>query len=273
MSLNRPMRDWAGQRVWIIGASSGIGHATASALHAQGAAITVSARNRAALDEFVASHPGATALGLDVTDEASLEAAVQSVVQAGPLHLLMYCAGHFEPMSALALEANEVARHWQVNYMGAIRVLARVLPALRAQSAAGQASHISLVGSVAGYLGLPQSLAYGPTKAAIINLAETLYADLKGAGIDVSLVNPGFVASPLTAKNMFRMPALITPQTAATEILRGWGRGQFEIHFPKRFTLWTKLLGHLPYTAAFAVTRRLVPTPRATQSRQIDTDR
>jgi short-subunit dehydrogenase len=111
---------------------------------------------------------------------------------------------------------------------------------------------------VAGYFGLPQSLAYGPTKAALINLGETLYADLKSCDIDVSLVNPGFVASPLTAKNTFRMPALITPEIAASEILRGWSRGKFEIHFPKRFTLWTKLLGHLPYSAAFAATRRLV---------------
>jgi short-subunit dehydrogenase len=106
--------------------------------------------------------------------------------------------------------------------------------------------HISLVGSVAGFRGLPKALAYGPTKAALINLAETLYLDLKDKGVGVSIINPGVVQTPLTAGNNFNMPALITPQQAAAEILRGWGRGAFEIHFPKRLTLWLKLLRILP---------------------------
>lgn len=267
MSLNQPLRDWAGQRVWVIGASSGIGYATASALHAQGAVVTVSARNVVALGDFVSKHPGATALGIDVTDDASAEAATRAVLAAGPLNMLMYSAGHFQPMSSLEFQANEIARHWEVNFMGAIRVVAQVLPTMLKQRMAGQSGHISLVGSVAGYHGLPHSLAYGPTKAAIINLAETMYADLKSHDIGVSLVNPGFVASPLTAKNTFRMPALITPETAANEIVRGWRSGQFEIHFPRRFTLWTKLLRHLPYTVSMAVTQRLVQTPGITENR------
>jgi short-subunit dehydrogenase len=102
------------------------------------------------------------------------------------------------------------------------------------------------VSSVTGYRGLPTALGYGPTKAALINLAETLYLDLKDKGVGVSIINPGFVQTPLTAGNHFNMPALITPQQAAVEILRGWARGAFEIHFPKRFTLWLKLLRILP---------------------------
>jgi NAD(P)-dependent dehydrogenase (short-subunit alcohol dehydrogenase family) len=113
------------------------------------------------------------------------------------------------------------------------------------------------MGSVAGYRGLPNSLAYGPTKAAIINLAETLYVDLKSEGVGVSLINPGFVDTPLTRQNRFKMPALISPELAAQEILRGWARGAFEIHFPKRFTCWMKALQLLPYGAFFAATRRL----------------
>ncbi len=268
MNANPPLKQWAGRRAWIIGASSGIGRATASALHAQGAEVTVSARDQVALNTFVNLHPGAKALAFDATDEAGTKAATQAILDAGPVHLVMYCAGHFRPMDTLDMLPDEITRHWQVNYMGAIRVIAGMLPTLRRQAQAGEASHISLVGSVAGYSGLPQSLAYGPTKAALINLAETMYVDLLDCGVAVSLVNPGFVASPLTAQNTFWMPALITPEVAAAEILRGWRRGEFEIHFPKRFTYWTKLLRLLPYSAAFAIKRRLLrhPSHRGSQT-------
>ena len=131
--------------------------------------------------------------------------------------------------------------------------LAAVLPTF-IQRGSG---HISLVGSVAGYRGLPQSLAYGPTKAALINLAETLYLDLHGKGIGVSIINPGFVQTPLTAGNTFDMPALLTPEQAATAIVAGWARGAFEVHFPKRFTLWLKLLRVLPNRAYFKLVSRM----------------
>ena len=121
---------------------------------------------------------------------------------------------------------------------------------------ARRAGHISLISSVAGYRGLPKSLAYGPTKAALINLAETLYVDLKDSHIGVSLICPGFVETPLTAQNKFTMPALITPEQAAQEILKGWASGAFEIHFPKRFTLWMKALALLPAAVYFPVIRR-----------------
>ncbi|MEO7642439.1 MAG: SDR family NAD(P)-dependent oxidoreductase, partial [Ramlibacter sp.] len=117
--------------------------------------------------------------------------------------------------------------------------------------------HISLVSSVAGFRGLPNSLAYGPTKAALINLAETLYLDLSDHGIGVSVVNPGFVETPLTAQNTFAMPGLIGPQEAAREILRGWAAGDFEIHFPRRFTRWMKLLRLLPFRLYRRVVRRM----------------
>jgi NAD(P)-dependent dehydrogenase (short-subunit alcohol dehydrogenase family) len=150
-------------------------------------------------------------------------------------------------------------RHTRVNYDGALVMLDAVLPHLLAQAKAGHplgAGHISLVSSVAGYRGLPQSLAYGPTKAALINLAETLYLDLQPLGVGVSVINPGFVETPLTAQNQFKMPALITPDEAARAILQGWKQGDFEIHFPKRFTRWLKAMRHLPYSAYFAAVRR-----------------
>ena len=140
--------------------------------------------------------------------------------------------------------------------MGALYLLDAVLPQLLAQPVQRR-GHISLVGSVAGYRGLPNGMAYGPTKAALINLAETLHTDLRAYGVGVSIINPGFVETPLTAQNQFKMPALITPEVAAREILHGWARGAFEIHFPRRFTRGMNLLELLPNPAFFATMRRL----------------
>lgn len=282
MSLNSPIKDWHGKTVWLLGASTGIGRATASALHAQGARVVVSARNATALNEFVVQHPGAVALPLDASDATAVRAACASVVASGGLDHAVYCAGHYHDMSALAFDLDDMVKHNQVNYVGALYMLdavlphflgraakaasaaktaksARALPAVNASSAAApSAGHISLVGSVAGYRGLPKSLAYGPTKAALINLAETLYMDLHDKGIGVSIINPGFVKTPLTAQNDFKMPALISPEEAATEILAGWASGEFEIHFPKRFTRWMKAMQALPYGLFFSAIRRFV---------------
>lgn len=253
MALNPAIVDWRGRVVWIVGASSGIGRATASQLHAQGALVLVSARDSAALDEFVAGHPGSTALPLDVSDRSALATGLRSLlVSHGRLDLAVYCAAHYRAMRAAEFDLDELLRHLQVNYVGALHLLEAVLPLLSAQ----RQGHVSLVASVAGYRGLPHSMAYGPTKAALQHLAETLYLDLHPAGIGVSVVNPGFVATPLTAGNTFDMPALLTPNQAAAHILRGWARGRFEIHFPKRFTLWLKLLRLLPHGVYFAAVRR-----------------
>lgn len=253
--LNPPLVDWAGKTVWIVGASSGIGQATAAALHAQGARVVVSARNAQLLASFVDAHPGSQALSLDVTQRPAVQAAAAQLLAQGPLDCVVYCAGHYTAMRADALDVDDMLRHGAVNYTGALYLLDAVLPALLARGS----GHISLVGSVAGYRGLPNSLAYGPTKAALINLAETLYLDLHAKGLGVSIINPGFVQTPLTANNDFTMPALLTPEQAAQAILRGWSRGAFEIHFPKRFTLWLKALRILPTRLYFQLVRRIAP--------------
>ncbi len=261
MSLNPPIENWAGRTVWLVGASTGIGRATASRLHALGAQVIVSARSEAALNAFVAVHPGSQAIALDVTDRQALRAAAAQIGgQRGHIDLALYCAGVYAAMRATAFDLDLALRHVQVNQVGALYFLDALLPHLLRQAAGARAGeargHLSLVSSVAGYRGLPQSLAYGPTKAALINLAENLYLDLQPLGLGVSLINPGFVETPLTAQNDFRMPALITPEEAATQILRGWQRGDFEIHFPKRFTLWLKGLRLLGHAAYFAAVRR-----------------
>lgn len=253
--LNPPQVEWRGKTVWIVGASSGIGRATAVALHALGAKVVVSARNAQSLAAFVDAYPGSQALALDVTQGAAVQAAAAQLLAQGPLDCVVYCAGHYTAMRADALDVADMVRHCEVNYIGALYLLDAVLPALLARGS----GHISLVGSVAGYRGLPNSLAYGPTKAALINLTETLYLDLHGKGLGVSIINPGFVQTPLTAGNDFTMPALLTPEQAASAILRGWALGAFEIHFPPRFTLWLKALRILPNRLFFQLARRIAP--------------
>jgi NAD(P)-dependent dehydrogenase (short-subunit alcohol dehydrogenase family) len=244
------MVDWRGRRAWIVGASSGIGLAIAHALHAGGARVVVSARNADGLAQFAMTHERAVALPLDVTDPARVRAAAESVLSLGPLDLVVYCAGTYSPASAAHFSLEQMLQHLDVNYVGALHLLDATLPALRRQGH----GHLSLVASVAGYRALPRSLAYGPTKAAMIHLAEALHLELGEGGIGVSVVNPGFVATPLTAQNEFHMPALITPEQAAAATLEGWRRGRFEIHYPGRFTWPMKLLALLP----FPLYRRLV---------------
>lgn len=250
--MNPPMTDWCGRRVWLVGASSGIGAAVAHALHAQGAQVLVSARSAEALERFVHDHPGAQAWPLDVTDEAAVARTARALLGQGPIDLVVYCAGHYHGMRATALDLPDLKRHLDINYLGALHVVHALMPALLARGS----GHISLISSVAGFRGLPKSLAYGPTKAALTHLAETLYLDLAPRGLGVSVVHPGFVQTPLTAQNDFTMPALITPDQAAAAMLDGWARGRFDIHFPKRFTRAMKLLRLLPYRPFFALVRR-----------------
>ena len=250
--FNKPLNDWRGRSVWLVGASSGIGLACAKALHAQGAKVCVSARQAALLQAFADQHPGSMALPLDVTDKQAMQAAAQQVSTAQGLDVVVYCAGVYQPQRATEYNLASMEQHMAVNYHGALYLLDAVLPTLLAQGR----GHVSLVSSVAGYRGLPQSLAYGPSKAALTHLAEALYLDLQDSGIGVSVISPGFVETPLTAQNQFTMPALITSEEAAQHILQGWREGLFEIHFPKRFTRWLQLLRILPYRWYFSLVRR-----------------
>jgi len=190
---------------------------------------------------------------MDVSDrEAVLRATDTVMARCGRLDLVFVCSGHYRPQRATAFDLDEALRHLQVNYVGVLQVLDAVLPELLRQGH----GHLSLAGSVSGYRGLPQALAYGPTKAALINLAEVLYLDLQRAGLGVSIVNPGFVDTPLTAQNAYRMPGLISADTAATRILQGWAAGRFEIHFPRRLSWVLKCLRVLPDRWYFAWVHR-----------------
>jgi short-subunit dehydrogenase len=250
--------DWQGKHAWLVGASTGIGQALALKLAGRGAHVSVSARQSAALlqtvedagKRAVAQGGSARALALDVTDHASLEAAFSKFDQAPDF--VLFCAGTYKPMQAQKFDLVELKRQLDVNYVGALNLLDVVLQPMLKRGT----GHISLVSSVAGYRGLPQALAYGPSKAALTHLAEALYGDLRGTGIAVSVVCPGFVATPLTQQNRFHMPALLTPEQAADAMLGGYDAGDFEIHFPKRFSRSLKALKLLPDSLYFPLVKK-----------------
>ncbi|MBC7490579.1 MAG: SDR family NAD(P)-dependent oxidoreductase [Glaciimonas sp.] len=193
--MNPVITNWQQQRVWIIGASSGIGAETARQLLAKGARVALSARNTTKLHAIAASHRNALPLVLDITEHATLIAARDHILDA-----------------------------WE---------------------------GIDLI------LSLPKAMAYGATKAALINLSECLYLDLRPRGIGVYLINPGFVDTPLTANNDFPMPALMSPENATYKLIEGIERGQFHIHFPKRFTNWLRLARLLPYRLYFTLIHKV----------------
>lgn len=242
--MNSKIKDWRGQRVWVIGASSGIGAETARALQARGATLALSARNAQGLQQLANSHAGTLVLPLDITDHASVIAAHKQILaQWGGIDLVLIVAGTYNKMRADNFDLTVARQLVEINLNGTLNCLDAVLPTLLHQNKGG----IGIVASVAGFRGLPEALIYGPSKAALINLCEALYLDLRPRGINVYLINPGFVATPLTAKNDFAMPAIISAAEAAHELIRGIERGEFHIHFPKRFTNWLRLLRLLPY--------------------------
>lgn len=192
----------------------------------------------------------------DVTDEASIRQAVETIeAEIGPIDLAILNAGSHNPMTAGAFSATEFRSLVETNLVGAARCLDSLLPAMIKR----RSGHLVVVASVAGYVGLPTAAAYGATKAGLINLAEALKPELDAYGIKIQLVNPGFVRTPLTDKNPFRMPLLMEVDDAADALLRGLESARFEISFPWRFTVFMKLLRLLPYGLVFAITRRLLP--------------
>lgn len=246
--MNPRIDDWSGRRVWLVGASSGIGAAAARRLLRLGARVALSARNAGALEALAAASPRALAAPLDITDHASVLRARDTIVAAwGGIDLVLVLAGGYNEMRADSFDLAAANGMIDLNLRGVYNCLDAVLPLLLRQGAGG----IGIVASVAGYGGLPKALVYGPTKAALINLTESLFLDLRPRGIAVYQVNPGFVDTPLTAHNDFPMPALMSADAAAEAMLGGIEAGQFHIHFPRRFTNALRLARLLPYRAYF----------------------
>ncbi|MFT7228150.1 MAG: short-subunit dehydrogenase [Methylophilaceae bacterium] len=247
------MKNIQGQYIWVIGASSGIGAELAIALSQEGANVIISARRETELESVYAQLMGANhqMLTFDISDHSQTIAAFKSIKR---LDRVVFMAAVYDPSESGRADIDFIQKSLQVNIGGVYNMLDVVAPFLATQGH-GQ---ISLCGSVSGYFGLPNAQPYSATKAALVNLAESLYIEYQPKNIDIKLISPGFVSTPMTSKNDFEMPMIINAKTAAQSIIKGLKGGAFEIHFPKRFTLLIKLLRLLPYWLAFKVSGKLI---------------
>ena len=239
------------ETIWIIGASEGIGAALAREWAARGARLVLSARPSDRLHELIAELDGEhIAVTLDVADRASVDAAALRISKIGQMDRIVNMAAIYDPGKVSDLNPDAAAQIVSVNLTGSFHIAQIGPPLLR------KGGQLVLCGSVAGYIGLPQGQIYSATKAGVINLAESLRAELAGR-IDVRLISPGFVDTRMTRLNDFHMPAMTTPETAAQSIINGLDASGFEVHFPRRLTWGLKILGALPYWAALSLTGRL----------------
>ena len=233
--------------VWLTGATSGIGLAVLAELVRNGHRVIATGRNSEKLDSIVAEYGAAvTSLPGDVTDPQDCHHFREQLMGMQPIDWAILNAGTCEYMDVSAFEADLVSRVINTNVVGTARAIEAVLPALRASRSGARRPLLAVVGSSAWWFPFTRAEAYGASKAAIAYLTESLRADLAGEQIDVSLVSPGFVRTPLTDQNDFSMPFLMEPDDAARIMVRDLGRHKADIHFPKRFTLMLKLLAFLP---------------------------
>ena len=243
---------------WITGASTGIGRSIAVKLAAAGVKVAASARTEANLADLSAQHPNITAVPLDVSDRHSvMDNAVPRGGQIGEIDLAILNAGVWHPSWAKDLAGDKAAQSMSVNYLGVVYCIEALLPNMTRRGR----GHIAITSSVAGYRGLPKSCHYGPTKAAIYNLAETLSIELKSAGIDITVISPGFVETPMTSVNDFPMPYIMRPEDAADRILKKLPAKPFEIAFPWQLVWSLKLAQMLPTPLYLWQARRSLRRP------------
>lgn len=245
--------------VWITGAGSGIGRATALRLAAAGSTVIVSGRRAERLAEVqqTASQrrlPGRVLpLALDVTAEGASEQALARIeAQWGLPDLVILNAGDYQPMPLAELNAAGCRALIEVNYLAVMAALAVLLPKMRRRGH----GRIACTASLAAYRGLPAAAAYGASKAALLNACEALQVELEGSGVRLQVINPGFVRTPLTDQNPFHMPQLLSPEQAAEALVRGLHSNRFEIRFPRAFACTLALLRRLPYRIYFRLIKR-----------------
>lgn len=240
---------------WVTGAGSGIGEAVSLRLARDGWQVAASARSREDLDSLAGKDPLISAFPLDVTDGQAVADAVAAIeARLGPIELAVLNAGTYKPVSAKDFTAEKVAANFDVNVMGTAKCLEPLIPRMIER----RRGHIAVVSSLTGYVGLPTAAGYGATKAALINMCAALEPELAVHGVRMTVINPGFVDTPLTRKNDFAMPFLIDVEDAADRIVRGLGSERFEIAFPLRMSLAIRLLAALPHPLRLAITRRMV---------------
>ncbi len=232
------------KKIWITGASSGIGKAVAEKFAKEGWQVAVSARRKEILDEMAKDH-NISSYPLDVVDEQNCKITFQKIIsEFTEIDLCIFCSGTYDPKKEKEIDIKQSKFVMDVNYFGVLNCVKTVERYFKNK----KRGHISIVSSIAGYRGLPNSSGYGPSKAALNNFAESIYFDFKKYNVRVSVISPGFIKTPLTDKNDFPMPFLRSVEFAAEKIYGGLIKSNsFEIHFPKQLTLILKFLRILPY--------------------------
>ncbi len=251
------------KNIWIIGASSGIGRDLAIKYAKYGNNVIISARSEENLQELLRDMSKKSsvrqrhyAMAFDVTKPTKVKSVFKEIESKFKnIDLVIFMSGIYKPMSATKIDAKLAKDIINVNLTSVFDILALVIAKMEKQNY----GHIALTASVAGYRGLPNSLAYGASKAGLINLAETLYSQLKSKNIDVSVINPGFVKTRLTDQNNFKMPFIIKTDKAAEIIYKELEKKKFEIHFPKKFTYIMKFLQILPNFIYLKLASKLKP--------------
>ena len=237
---------------WITGASTGIGRELALQMAAAGVKVAVSARS---LEKLQNLGPNTFPYPLDVTNAQACQETLEKIErELGAIDLTIFGAGTYTEVSALHIDAQLFAIILSTNYLGTVNCLAAVLPKMLGR----KQGHISWIASATAYRGLPKAAAYGPSKAALLSLAESLKPELDPQGITISVINPGFVATPMTSKNDFPMPFLMQPQDAAARTLKGLAQRKFEISYPTRLVAILKFARLLPYGLYFWLIKKFI---------------
>jgi len=242
---------------WVTGASSGIGRALARRLAERGYRVAASARSAKDLDALASEVPGRiTAFQLDVTKpEACIETGSAIERALGQVDLAVLNAGSYFPTTAANFSVDNFRRTVDLNLMGTVNCMGAIVPSMVAR----KSGHIAVMASLTGYLGLPTAASYGATKAALISMAHSFRPDFERYGVTMSVINPGFVKTPLTDKNTFPMPFLQPLDKAIDIIVKGLDSGRFEIAFPWQVAWGLRFLRALPEPLRFAVMRQMLP--------------
>ncbi len=243
------------KKIWITGASSGIGKAVAEKFAKQGWKVAVSARSEDKLLEM-SKNQNIFSFPCDVTKKDQVQNTFQKIIDSfGGVDICLFSSGTYEPKDEQRIDVDKIKNVININFIGVVDCV-KVVENYFKKNKSGQ---ISIVSSIAGYRGLPNSSGYGPSKAALTNFAESIYFDFKKFNVKVSIVSPGFIKTPLTDKNKFSMPFLKSPEYAADKIYHGLIKGKsFEIHFPKSLTVILKILRILPYKIYLFLVDKLV---------------
>ena len=241
--------------IWITGGSTGIGRALALKFANNGWNVAVSARRENLLRELEKSNQNIFPYPLDVTNKKNCREVFQNIIiKFKNIDISFFSTGTWDPKKEKDIDVEEIENVMKVNFFGTLNCIKSVEEYYRKRGD----GHISIVSSIAGYRGLPNSTGYGPSKSALNNLAESLYFDFKRYGVRVSLVSPGFIKTPMTDKNDFKMPFLKTSEYAAEKIYDGLvNKNSFEIHFPKSLTITLKILSFLPNRIYFGLIGKL----------------